>query len=499
MSKAETTNSAHHSFRFSQAGILALLFSAGAMVEAAQLSSLKNYDVWVHLRTGLWILVNKTWPTTGLFSQASNLPWRDFSWVADAAMAVAYRALGLGALPILWMMYRVAVAVATFSVAGGCRGKFWLAVGLSAFAQYLLWDLGPVGAGNSVLFFALELAVLLACRKTGKFHNAFWLPPLLALWANCDLGFIYGIALLFLFLVARTAQKVVMRAADEVAPGSPFKTAMAAVGGCVVATLLSPYGYHSYGGAFAIQARPANRYLFDYSAMTFHRPQDYVLLLLTMAAFWSLGLRRSRDLFVWMIFIVCTALCFSAQNANWLGILVAIAVIGNQFPGDEAALEEPSRARQKWIVLPVAASLLVVLLCYGLIVPRDRTVLAARVVQTFPARACDYIRQHHLQAPIFNTYTWGSFLTWYLPEYPVAIDARRTFYPTELETEYFRVMGVFAPYQDFRPLMQARTLLLYKSNAVGDALRGTAGFRVVYEDNISLVLLHEDETAARRQ
>ena len=92
---------------------------------------------------------------------------------------------------------------------------------------------------------------------------------------------------------------------------------------------------------------------------------------------------------------------------------------------------------------------------------------------------------------MFNNYSWGGFLIWYLPEYPVAIDARRGLYTDDEEVGYFKVMRVLAPYQSLAAMNGARTLLLEKPSVVGEALRKMPGFTVVHEDNISMVLLQE--------
>jgi hypothetical protein len=501
MSKEENNNGARDPFGtgLSRAAVLVPLFSVAAMVEAVQLSSLRNYDVWVHLRVGSWILANKTWPTTGLFSQAANFPWRDFNWAGDAAIAMGYRILGLSAVAALWMVYRLVLAAITFCLAGGLRGNFWLAAGLSAVAQYLLFGLGPIAGGNSAMFFAIELLVLLESQGTGGFRSLVWLAPLFVLWANVDFGFVYGIGLLVLFLATLIAEKLIAKSDAKAAGENGLETAVWGVGACVLATFLSPYGYHSYSTFFAVQASPANRYIFEYTAMTFHQPQDYVFLLLTMAAFLTFGLRRSRDLFLALVFIVCTALSFHAQHDNWLGVLGALAVIGNEVPEEGVVRREGPQRRLRWMVLPAAVSLGLVVALYGLVVPRDHKALVDRIAQSLPVRACDYIRQQQLPAPLFNTQTWGSFLTWYLPEYPVSIDSRRALYPDEWETDYFRVMKVLAPYQSFAPMMQARTLLLYKQSVMADALRGLAGFRVAYEDSLAVVLVHDNETRASSQ
>jgi len=131
-------------------------------------------------------------------------------------------------------------------------------------------------------------------------------------------------------------------------------------------------------------------------------------------------------------------------------------------------------------------------------VPRNRETLLAKTGEHFPVRACDYIREHRLPEPLFNSYLWGNFLTWYLPEYPVAIDFRRGLYPDEEESNYFKVMNAELPYQALPSLQRAGTLLLERGTVMAEALETMPGFQVAYQDEISLVLLHESlETKAR--
>jgi len=482
----------------SRAVVLVLLFTVAGAVETIRLSSLHDANVWVHLRLGDWILANKTWPTTGLFSQDSNLAWRDFTWAADMVMAVAFRVLGLAAVPALWVVYRFLLAVVTFLLAGGSRENLWLPALLTALAQYLLYGLGPLEAGNSALLFGVLLFVLIEVRRSRRLQHLFWLPLLFVVWANVELGFVYGIGLLLLFFGSLVVDGVGYGRKAQLAAETPIGTTAVVAGACLLATLFSPYGYHSYSTFFALQTSTANKYLPAHTAMTFHQPQDYVLLLLTMAAFFSLGVKRSRDPFLFPVLVMCTVLSFHAQGENWLATLAAIAVIGNELPAEEVARFQPSVARFCWreLLLPAASSLVVLLFLYVLWVPRQRVVLLGRVSNDFPVRACDYIRQHQLPAPLFNSYAWGGFLTWYLPEYPVAIDARRSLYPDDSETDYFKVMKVDIPYQSFPPMRQARTFLLDRQSVMGDALRGLPGFQVAYGDSISIVLLREGETMA---
>lgn len=475
-----------------------LLLSLGAIVESSRLLSLRSPEIWGHLQMGQWILQHKSWPRTGLFSQAANFPWRDFSWGYDGLAALAYRLAGLRALPALQMGFCVVLAGITFLLAGGRRGKFWSAVAFSVVAQYVLSEMGPVPAAASVVLFGVELLLLLEIRRSGNLRLLFVLPVLSLLWSNLDLGFVYGIGLYLLFIATLAAEKMSLAANWHWVerPSREIPLRAAALAGCVgmLAGLVTPYGYHGYASFFANQFSAANRYLPGYTAMRFHQPRDYVLLLLAMSAFLYVGRQRSRDFFQLGALIACTALSFHAQRENWLVTLAAVSTIGEAIlPKSEKAVDDRWFHWNKHALASVGLTSAAVFLAFALRVPHERQVLLGKIAENFPVHACDVIRQHQFPAPLFNSYAWGNFLMWYLPEYPVAIDGRRGLYPMEEEINYFKVMNGDVPYRSLPVMKQARTLLLDKQGMMGEALRDVPGFHVAYEDDISIVLLQEEQ------
>jgi hypothetical protein len=475
-----------------------LVFTAGAVIESAKLSSFQNSEIWGHLRAGQWILENRSWPQTGLFTQANNDVWRDFSWGYDVAAVGIYRVLGLRAIPTLLMLFRMALALVTFLLAGGRRGNFWGAVVLSLAAQFALSGMGPVPAFSSVILFGLELLLLIEYRNSGRPQLLYALPVLFVSWATLDIGFVYGIGLSVIFLAALSLQRVGQAFGWDCLGKSgaaiPLDKVAIAGGASLVASVLNPYGYHAFTTFWAIQVSPANRVLPGYKAMDFRGPQDYVVLLLTMAAFLCLGIRRSRDVFLFGVLVAGAMLSFPCQKRAWVMTLIAIAVIGATITRER---EEKAENRSPWLeqrTLVVAGlALAIAILAAALGLPQKREALFSKVAENFPARACESIRSQQLPQPLFNSYTWGSFLAWYMPEYPVAIDERRGLYSDEIEKDYFKVMNAEIPYQGFAPMKQSRTLLLDKVSPMGEALRDLPGFRVAYEDNLALVLVHEEK------
>src|SRR5271169_1438158 len=112
---------AHRIFDRAPIRVLALLvLLTGAPVwEALRISAFSNGDIWWHLRSGLWILQNHSVPRSGLFSQYADRPWVASSWAFEVLLAAAYKVLGLKAIPVLLMAFKLALAAVTFLLARG--------------------------------------------------------------------------------------------------------------------------------------------------------------------------------------------------------------------------------------------------------------------------------------------------------------------------------------------------------------------------------------------
>lgn len=477
---------------------LVALFTVAAAEEGLRCSSLfslGNSDTWWHLSSGLWILQNHALPHSGVFSQAPDARWIATSWLYDLKLAVWYKLVGLAAFPVFLMFFKALLAIVTFLLAGGWRGNFWLAVGLSGVAQCILAGVQPAPAYCSVIFFGVELLILSESPRSGR--HFFWLVPLFLVWANVHIQFVYGIVVLIWFVAAERL-RAAAPAAKAARPADKSTALPRVVGLSVAATFITPYLYHPYGVFFSSAFSVANAYLPDFHAMRFRQPQDYLLLLLAMAAFLALGLRRSRDPFQIVLLAGCTALSFYAQRDIWLVTLAALAVIGDMrapesspeaLPGSQ--MPDASQGYRS-LVLAGAVSVAILIVAAVVVIPRGRDALLAKAARGYPVGASNYIREHHLAQPIFNAFEWGGFLTWYLPEYPVAIDSRTELYGDDYVIEYSKVMNADAPYKEFPALANARTVLLPKSAIMTEALSSVPAFKVAYSDEVAVVLTKQD-------
>jgi len=475
---------------------LIVLLSAAGIYESKDLSALAGSEVWEHLRTGIWMLENHAIPRTGLFSQYSNPAWNDSNWVFDFLVAAAYKFLDLRAIPILLMLLKTGVAVVTFLLAYSGRRDFWKAIALSALAQYVISGPQPLPYVLSVLFFAVELQ-LLASLGSGSVRRLYWLIPLFVLWANLHIQFVAGLALLALFLIASLVEywlRVLnVRWLRPRSVSLPLVQVSAIAVACVLATFVTPYGFRLLPDFFKSQySDVAFVHFSEMAAMTFRRPQDYVLMLLVMMAFLALGRKRSLELFDLLVLLAGTALAFRIQRDGWLVVLPAIAVLSRVSFSERHESEPQGMTVRTWEWGAAAAAAAVVLAIAAVRLP-GRDALINRIGQNLPVKACEYIVSNKMPAPLFNEYSWGSFLIWYLPDYPVAVDSRMELYGDEVLTKYFDVVGGKERLDSDSMVTRAGTLLLERNSPMAKALRNlpalSSQYRLVYSDEMANVFV----------
>jgi hypothetical protein len=134
----------------------------------------------------------------------------------------------------------------------------------------------------------------------------------------------------------------------------------------------------------------------------------------------------------------------------------------------------------------------VTVICAALSLPGNRA-LMNRIDQLYPVKACDYIRNNSLPQPLFNAYSWGSFLTWYLPQYPVAVDSRVELYGDHWLQSYFDVVSGKQRLETAGRVSPTGTLLLERQSAMAKALTNLPlleeKYKLVYSDDLASVFV----------
>jgi hypothetical protein len=103
-----------------------------------------------------------------------------------------------------------------------------------------------------------------------------------------------------------------------------------------------------------------------------------------------------------------------------------------------------------------------------------------------PVGAVDYLRQAGPPGRLFNSYNWGAYLLWALPEYPVFVDGRTDLYNDEVIGEWLRVARAEEGWQETLDRWEVRLILLEPSTPLVYRLE-VSGWKKLYSDEVAVV------------
>ncbi len=465
-----------------------LLILMAAIAFAAR-TTVRDPDIWWHLKVGDWIVQNRAVPHVGIFSRtAGTRPWIAYSWGYEVLLSRAYAWFGLVGFALFGVLLTVAVAFALFWMLHRLSGRFWVAwilslIGCIAF----LFSLMPMPVFVTMILFTIMLTFLLEAQRTGRMQLLWWLPLLFVLWANIHIQFIYGLFVVGLFIGINLLQRLASSAGIEFdflqPPTLPLPGLIGVLLACFAATFMGPYTYRLYNvvAAYSHSHVPYSM-IQELSAFSFESFTHYVLLLLTAAAFFAVGWPRKLDLFKLSLLVVASVVAFRTERDAWFVSICAVAFIADLCAGGSAP--------RPLLKLPELAGVGAVVAMFMLLIARNTAFntrdLDRAISRVYPVNALNFVRQNSFPGPLYNHLDWGGFLTWYLPQYPVAIDGRNDLYGDELDRlTYNSSQG--ESYTSDPYLNEAGLVVLPKKLPLAILLTIDSRFRVVYQDQIAVV------------
>jgi hypothetical protein len=367
-------------------------------------------DFWWHLMTGEYIAARHKLPvpdpfafTTAMARPAypAEAQTRQFNltheWLAQLLMYAMDRAAGFPGI----VLFRAAALTAFCALAGliayARRRVFWAAIA-AAFAAASVAHVFAADRPYQVTFLLLALTWWLA-----ETRRWLWLlPPLFLVWANCHGGFFLG----WIVLGACSAEALWSRKPD----GLRF-AGLTAI--CILICGLNPNGFRIFPALLAYRGSFLQSRLLEWARPSLWPPSAFsVLLIAALAAMLWAG-RRVR-LADWLIFAVFAAAALTAQrNFILIGLAAPVFLV----------------AYLPWSLrLPAWTDLALLLLAAGGLAAgiANGGVFQFRAAGwRYPVGAADFLRDHHVTQPMFNTYEFGGYLIWRLwPQERVFIDGR---------------------------------------------------------------------------
>ncbi|HSG08638.1 MAG TPA: tetratricopeptide repeat protein [Longimicrobiales bacterium] len=395
-------------------------------------SKIHNFDVWWHLRTGEWILENRTVPSLDPFSfTTAGDSWVAHYWLSDVLFALVHRAAGVDGLIILCAL----VVAAAFAV----LHRVMVRRGIDPFLAAGLLGVAVVAARFRFmarphvfmfLFAAIFLAVLDSDTRRRP-RRLLWLLPVMLLWVNMHASFVLALVFTGALFAERTALWALRRRGPEDAP-EPFPAWIGGVLlGLIVLTLASPFGTALPAWVlrdFTSHAVTRSFELQEHMALAWgERPLVWGLLFAALASFGIAG-RRSRISDVLVAASLAVLGLRSVRFAALASMVFAVSIGTNLAPWFRTLLGR--RAAWTWTPLKsavgTAALVLAGLLAFRATYTPDKVFqFGLGVVESrYPTAATAYLKDLDVRGNVVNTWEFGGYLLWFAPGLKTFADGR---------------------------------------------------------------------------
>jgi hypothetical protein len=107
--------------------------------------------------------------------------------------------------------------------------------------------------------------------------------------------------------------------------------------------------------------------------------------------------------------------------------------------------------------------------------------------ETLPVDAVQYLREERPAGRLFNSYNWGGYLLWALPEYPVFVDGRTDLYNDEIIGEWLHVVRADPGWEKILERYGVNVVLIEKGSALERVLELTPGWNLAYQDEKAVI------------
>jgi hypothetical protein len=454
-------------------------------------------DTWWHLRAGQLMVENQTIITTDPFSHSrGGQLWIDHGWLGQIAW---YGLYALGGWALMSLVLAGLVTLAFWFIwqqieANVFVGAFSMILG--AIVSSVVWTARP-----QMISFVLAAVVATLLHRFKRQNGRLlpWLPLIMIVWVNVHGGFAIGFMLMLAYLGGEAANNLTRHRADPVVSWSRLKHLLIVAGLCLAVVVINPQSWRMWLYPFQTVGISALRdFIQEWQSPDFHLPhvQPFALmLLLVIAALGRAGRRADwTDLALiatwtaWALFaarnialfgLIATPTLARYADLSWSGQWQAWGYQRVPFSSDSR-----TPARLNWLLL----SLIIVAALIKIAIPLTPAANLKAEQGTLPYDAVEYLRNHELAGPMFNSYNWGGYLIFKLwPAYPVYIDGRTDLYDDEFIRRYLNVMVAGEAWQQTLADDGINLIFIESQSTLAKFLRADPTWTERYRDELAVI------------
>lgn len=399
--------------------VVLLLFAMASRVSV-------DPDMWWHIRLGEQSVLTGDSVYIDSFSHTQyGAVHKNHSWLGQVVM-VGFWSLG-GHLGMTLYVSALAVAGMAFVYFAG-RGSIYMqgfALVLGGACAAAFWS--PRPQMFTFLFTALLLYLLQKPKRDGR--APFWtLPLIMWLWANSHGGYIVGYLIIGAFLLGEWLNGRFRR--EQLAAAQIRRLCGFTVLSLALAPI-NPLGFDVFLAPFETFGISGMRdYIQEWKSPDFTQPVAWSFVILVVAFLvggWTSRLRIGYG----ELLLAGGAFVMALYSARHLSLfaIAAVPVITTSFDtvlrrkGWTIADREEETPKRLALNAALIAAVALGTFARVAYVSSPDTVDQSLALN-YPAAAVDFLKASGLEGNLFNSYNWGGYLIFALPEYPVFIDGR---------------------------------------------------------------------------
>ena len=342
-------------------------------------------------------------------------PWVDYSWAAELVLGGFHKALGLRGLVVYSALLALSIVLAFHVLVRRMQPNLLVSAVLTLAASVGIMGLTtPRPWLFSMLFFVIELNLLLEAGRTARPRLLLLLVPLFWLWANIHIQFTLGLLVLAAAVVEPLLARRLLRGGSRCC--STANRPLSRRVGCSWCLCSAAAPRSLTLTTCGSTPRPCSCWAsrpYGMSSRNWRRCRSARLPIgRCWRRRWPARRRSPRGgrvrLLLVLLFPLALYCSFRSRRDVWLVLVVGLALAASMSRGLPFA---PTRLtiRGRWGVAGILAALVM-----GSLLSLNEARLQKQVAEGFPAKAVAFLKQGSYEGPLYNTYNWGGYLIYRL-------------------------------------------------------------------------------------
>jgi len=469
--------------------LFGLLFALAARVPI-------DTDTWWHLRSAQYTLSSGMIYTDPFSFTKAGQPWINHSWGAQIILYAVWQLGGNFGLSIYVAALATAGMYVIYRMSAGSvyLRAFTLVIGASTAAVF--WSPRP-----QMLSFFLSTVILylLHLHKRRKIDRLWLIPVIMGIWGNLHAGFSIGFIFLFGSIAGEVLGNIFNPKGEYVVPWTGIRKMIMVTLASIAALVINPYGLQMLAVPFqTLSIGALQNFIQEWNSPNFHERQTWPFVFLLIGLFGAVGASKKR--MDWSDFVLASGTAFMGLLAGRNIAVFAVVATPILTEHLDSVLVE-----RGWVVQPVRRittrmarlnAVLVAVVLLGallkiLLVLDNKTVTQAQE-EYLPVKVVSRLAAERPAGPMFNSYNWGGYIMYYLPDYPVFVDGRTDLYGDDfLSNDYLKTATGSPGWRDTLDQYGINLVVVEAQSGLARSLREEPGWTLDYEDTMAVVFVRE--------